>query len=708
MFKLKNVKFKKYLLAVIFMATGLITNNPIFGFNSRENFVLSELQSNYLNKIKDIQKNFSEYNTTEAKLFIQEMQKKLIELNKKIKKEKNPEKLKTLKQNKQILDINIDQITQDILQQQRNYEKLKQINQQLNYIKQTIKILDIEKNKENKKILSKNTIKDLEIFNTINSDESLFNILDNTLTPSGKIQLALELDLKRTNKEKLEKKTNQINELLNNEELFSNLKTSLENNAIYLQSYLINIQELNNTETEKSLEKFLYDSEKKLSYYLKKPMLDGWQTASNNLRNKLIISCLPLIPSIFKGGFFDEIEGLNSVLKEAFRLKTYKNSKFFASFISQLTLTKLPSILNLAGSIGLQFAATKYLDIPYAAFNMATAPIYGLVGMKKSIQNQYKIKQEFKNKILQKFYDINQMISLLEDLYLITQSNKELKSLTKNIGKLVNYEKDDALGQFLKQIKNVDGYELYKDKEIIQNLYKKYIDIFIKMKSPEYKKLISKAIRDLGKIDVLLSKIHNIKFQEFNIPTYIEQKGKPYIYLKNPINVMDTENSDIFESEELKTKIENISNEELDLLKMLGMEIPKPKKTKKEKIDNIIELKDYDIIGADFLKNNLKNFVYNIILGHIGIVRADKAIITPLDNIVTMLNKINLENLKSVFDKAYKFDNLEKSLIISDNQKLEELLKKENLSTNLIYQGLFKFLTSKLIPSKINSYYFIT
>lgn len=322
--------------------------------------------------------------------------------------------------------------------------------------------------------------------------------------------LLFSLDIAKTNIHEQAQNELLNNELLNNKKLLNKIRINLKNTVPYISNYLNSIAELNNTKKEEQINKFIQESENKLSYYLKTSLIDGYISTTNNIKNKLIMSFIPMIPSIFKGGFLDKIEGLSKLTTQAFSMQTYSNWKFVAIFASQLAVAKLPAFLKLGASLGLNIASTKFLEIPYMTFNMAMIPLHGIIEIKNSLQRQYNTKQQFKTNILQRFYNLNSLLSQLKELSQIIESNETLKPLVKNIKKLVNYNQDDSLGNFLNLIKKVENYEKYKDKEHIQTLYKTYISIFIKMENHKYKNLINKALKDFEQIASLLPKVQAI------------------------------------------------------------------------------------------------------------------------------------------------------------------------------------------------------
>ena len=79
---LKKIKFKKLLLTTVFALVGLFANNHLFSLNQSEDIVLEQLQSNYTNKIQNIEQELSQHNVKQAKEDIAELT-KLIENAKK-------------------------------------------------------------------------------------------------------------------------------------------------------------------------------------------------------------------------------------------------------------------------------------------------------------------------------------------------------------------------------------------------------------------------------------------------------------------------------------------------------------------------------------------------------------------------------------------------------------------------------------------------
>ncbi|MFH1461742.1 MAG: hypothetical protein ABIF12_02240 [bacterium] len=695
---LKITKFKNYYFTILAITT-LLTNSPLFSFNQRETTILDLIQNNEINSFKAIETELYQFDIQEKEKQIKEIDNELKNVISAIESETNIEKTEILNKSKSTL---IEQLKNPILELQSIQFKaqiLDSIKQQVKLLKTGIEILDSQENTNEIKILSKDSLIDLNIYNTTADQMSLFDSINNTLTPFGKIELALELDINRTNINKLEYKTKQINELLNNEEFFSSLETSLQHNAISIKEYLHTIQTFKNTDTEKEIDSFMQDCENKFSYYIKPAITNGINTSKNKLKNNIVSqlitsSVLPTAGSLlFNGERLETIKNLfeqigNSTLKntaknllsielikKAFSLETYSNWKFYSTILTQFGINKFSqnlsnSLFKVAAPMALSMVLTKYFGLPIVMFNMATIPFHAATTSIKMVKNQYSKKQDFKNNILQKFYELTTMLSQLEQIAQIAQTNDKLKPLVQNIKNLVFYQQKDNLGIFLDIIKNIKNYEEYKNKDILQFLYKQYISIFIKMEIPEYKELITNALLDLGKIDALLSKAKACKEHDFITPNYIKTVGKPYSQFNNAKN---------------PTLIQNPTTSSLTL-------------------------DEYNIKGFEQdYQTRFNTFVYNLILAHIGLAKADWATVTPIDNILTMLNKNNIKDFGRLINQVYKLNNHEKSMIFINNETLlKGIAEKTDYFTYNTYTKLVQSLLKDLLPIMPNSYYFFT
>lgn len=693
----KITKFTNYYFTILAITT-LLTNSPLFSFNPRETRILELVQNNELKSLSVIEPELVQFNVQEKEKQIKEIDNELKNVISTIESETNIEKAEILNNKKNDL---IEQLKNPILKLQSIQFKaqiLDSMKQQAELLKTSIEILDSQENTDEIKILSKDSLIDLNIYNTAADQMSLFDSINNTVTPFGKIELALELDINRTNINKLEYKTKQINELLNNEKFFSSLETSLQRNAISIKEYLHTIQGFQNTDTEKEINSFMQDCENKFSYYIKPAITNGINTSKNKLKNNILSQLITtsIIPTagslLFYGERLETIKNLfeqigNSTLKntaknllsielikKAFSLETYSNWKFYSTILTQFGINKFSqnssnALFKVAAPVVLGMILTKYFGLPVAMFNISTIPFHFATTSIEVTKNQYSKKQEFKNNILQKFYELTTMLSQLEQIAQIAETNDKLKPMVQNIKNLVTYPQKDNFGIFLSIIKNIKQYEEYKNKDILQFLYKQYISIFIKMEIPEYKELITNALLDLGKIDALLSKAKACKEYGFVTPNYIETIGKPYSQFKNAKNPTLTQNP-------------IHSNLTLDEYNIKGFE------------------QDYQL--------RFNTLVYNLILTHIGLAKADQATVTPVDNILTILNKNNIKNFGRLIKQAYKLNNKEKSMIFINNEELKNISVKSDFFISNTYANLMQYLLKNLLPIMSNSYYFLT
>jgi hypothetical protein len=648
-------KLKAY-FKILFTLAIFIVNSPLYPYSPRQEFIINSIQNEYRNKIELLTNQISQANVKEKLIQIEELKK---ELNKTLNHNDTSQIIEPIR-TRDTVSKDLEKIIGELTQIELATNIINSLNSELNSLNLTSQIINSEQEETNK-ILSINSLIDTNIYNSNENEVSLLDSVDNTITPLGKIQLALDLDINKKNITELNVTTEKIRNIVNNQNLYENLNQELQKTAQHLMSYLNTIQYIN--ENEDSIENFMEKSENKFSYYGLNAIKNGTKSTILKATTSLL---MPLTYKAFNYTFFKQCIDLN--LNEI-DLNIYKNWELYATFSSQILLNKIPNMLfKLGSSLAFPVIASK-LGLPLTMFAIASAPIQGTLSAIGNIKEQYKTKQEFKNRILQKFHELSEFLNQLRQLTEFLDQNENFRDLTINIKELVYHNQDDALTGFLRMINDTQNYEQYKEKETLKSIYSFYLNTFIKMAIPEYKELIVNALKDLGKIDVLLSKAKLCKDQNYCITECIQRPGKPYIKFTN-------------------TNTPRISqNETNDLIS--------------------IELNERQVFGftQDYIKR-YKLLLDNLILSHIGITKAEKAVITPVDSINSMLNTNDLENFRMIVNKVYYSNKLEKKLIFINKTELAKNISDLDFVSKKTYETLSNALEKMLIPAMNNSYYF--